>query len=79
MFASDQAAVRPLDPALAAVLRQTLLRLAALEDAQAADEASRVAYWEPCPASVLGHRAAARALRADADRYLPVLPDRPAA
>jgi hypothetical protein len=53
-----------------ALIRQELLRLADLEEALAAQEATSVPYWEPCPATVHGRRAAALALRADADRYL---------
>jgi len=49
------------------VLRRELIRLAKLEDDRAADEAARVPYWSPCPSSVEGHRAAALALRRDAD------------
>ncbi|HSV38626.1 MAG TPA: hypothetical protein VLI04_07680 [Nocardioidaceae bacterium] len=45
-----------------AVCRE-LLRLAQLEESMAAAEAARVHYWEPCPASVQGHRVAAAALR----------------
>jgi hypothetical protein len=52
---------------LAAAVRLTLLRLARYEDELAATEAARVPYWEPHPASVLGHRTAAQALRAEAD------------
>jgi len=51
-------------------LRRALLLLAKREEDEAAAEASRVPYWVPCPASVQGHRAAARALRLDADRLL---------
>lgn len=40
-----------------------LLALAKCEDDTAADEASVVPYWAPLPASVDGHRAAARTLR----------------
>lgn len=59
-----------LDGPTATMIRRELFRLAAEEDRMAADEASSVPYWAPCPASVLGHRAAARALRLDADRFL---------
>lgn len=52
------------------LVRRELLRLAALEEALAAQEAASLAYWEPCPASVHGRRAAALALRADADLFL---------
>jgi len=59
-----------LDGLVAATLRQELLRLAAFEENLAATEAAKVPYWSPCPATVAGHRAAARALREDADRLL---------
>lgn len=52
---------------VATVLRRELLRLARVEEELAAQEAGNVAYWEPCPVSVLGHRAAADALRAEAE------------
>lgn len=48
------------------LLRQELLRLARREDDLAAEEAATVQYWEPLPPSVLAHRAAARALMAEA-------------
>ena len=53
-----------------ALVRQELLRLADHEETLAAQEAASAPYWAPCPASVHGRRAAALALRADADRYL---------
>ncbi len=53
---------------VAAAVRQELLRLARLEDQLAADEAATVPYWAPCPTSVVGHRAAAQALRQEADQ-----------
>ena len=56
------------DTALSRALRRELLRLARVEEDLAADEAARVPYWASCPPSVHGHRAAALALRADADR-----------
>lgn len=49
-------------------LARELRRLAKAEDDRAAAEAAEVPYWDPCPSSVLGARAAARALRADAER-----------
>jgi hypothetical protein len=52
------------------VLRRELLRLAHLEEELAATQAAQVPYWAPLPPSVDGHRAAARALREDADRLL---------
>jgi len=55
-------------PMLSLAIRRELLRLADLEDATAAQEASAVPYWAPCPSTVLGHRRAAVALRAEADR-----------
>lgn len=53
------------------VVRRELLRLAGLEEELAAEQAAQVPYWAPVPPSVTGHRAAARALREDADRLLP--------
>lgn len=49
---------------LDAAIRRELLRLARQEEERAADEAAQVQYWQPCPPSVDGHRAAAEALRA---------------
>jgi hypothetical protein len=51
-------------------LRTELYRLARREDSLADEECARVPYWAPCPASVLGHRAAARALEAEAAALL---------
>lgn len=55
---------------LTAALREALLRLAAHEDSLAAAEAAETPYWAPCPESVTAHRAAARALREDAQRLI---------
>lgn len=54
---------------LAVVLRSALLDIARHEDELANKEAAVVPYWASTPASVQGHRAAAKALRADADRF----------
>jgi len=68
----DQADIRlmkhlgSLSAEVLSALRVELLRLAAREDDRAATEASRVPYWEACPPSVSGHRAAATILREDA-------------
>jgi hypothetical protein len=51
-------------------LRSVLLELARRQEDLAAEEAAGTRYWEPCPSSVLGHRAAATALRAEADLLL---------
>jgi len=51
-------------------LRQILLDLARREDDIALAEAAAVPYWAPHPSSVFGHRAAADALRSEADRLL---------
>lgn len=51
-------------------LRQILLALARREDDIALAEAASVPYWAPHPPSVIGHRAAAEALRTEADRFL---------
>jgi hypothetical protein len=61
------------DPELAALgirLRQILLELARREETIALSEAAAVPYWAPHPVSVIGHRAAAQALRSEADRFL---------
>lgn len=55
-------------PELLTLICRELVRLAQQEENAAADEAARVPYWQPTPASVLGHRAAAAALRADLAR-----------
>ncbi len=55
---------------LMAAVRSELLRLAGLQEAIAALEAADIPYWVPCSVSVVGHRAAADALREDADRLL---------
>lgn len=47
-------------------LRHALFELARREEALAEAEAANVPYWEPCPSSVDGHRAAADALRSEA-------------
>lgn len=57
-----------LGPELVAALCRELARLAAREEEAAATEAARIPYWAPCPPSVQGHRAAARALRSDVAR-----------
>lgn len=46
---------------------QALIELARKEDALAAAEAARVPYWAPCSPAMEGHRAAAEALRAEAE------------
>ena len=51
-------------------LRSILLDLARRHDNLAADQAASTPYWAPCPPSVLGHRSAAAALRAEADHLL---------
>ncbi len=61
-------ATRQVPRDLATHVRQALLALARTEEELANTEAARVPYWAPCPESVQGHRAAAQALRARADR-----------
>ena len=56
-----------LDDTIAHAVRRVLLQLAHLQDEDAARVAARTPYWEPCPGSVTGCRAAAEALRAAAD------------
>ena len=51
-------------------LRSILLKLARTQEQIACDEAAATPYWAPCPSSVLGHRAAAAALRAEADTFI---------
>ena len=58
--------------ALAAELRAILLELARREEECAANEAAAQPYWAACPPSVHGHRAAAEALREQADQLLTV-------
>ena len=53
-------------------LRLVLLELARRQDDMADDEAAATPYWTPCPSSVLGHRNAAAALRAEADHLIAV-------
>ena len=69
----SQAPAVPLDPEISRILRQLLYSLADDQDAAAAKEAAEVPYWKPCPHSVIGIRAAARALREAADA-LPTVP-----
>ena len=58
------------DGTMASKLRSILLDLARRQDNMAADQASAMPYWAPCPPTVLGHRSAAAALRAEADHLL---------
>ena len=59
-----------IDPSSATQLRQHLLDLARRQESLACDEAAATPYWSPTPTSVLAHRAAARALRTEADLLL---------
>lgn len=59
--------VEELDLETALTVQRILNRLAADQEAAAAEEASHVPYWKACPDSVRGSRAAARALRAVAE------------
>lgn len=54
--------------AVVRLARTMLLELACREDQLAATQAAQLPYWQPCPASVSGHRAAAVALREHAER-----------
>lgn len=54
-------------PELLSALCRELVALAKKEEDQAAEEAARTPYWEPCPASVNAHRLAARLLRAEVE------------
>jgi hypothetical protein len=58
-----------LEADVASLLRDELLRLAVEQERLADAEAAQVPYWAPSPASVEGHRAAALALRANAERF----------
>ena len=55
---------------MSAALRSHLLELARRQDELAAQEAATTPYWKPQPSTVHGHRSAAKALRAEADRLL---------
>lgn len=55
---------------LVTTLYRELLRIAGREDDLANAEAALVPYWAPNPPSVLAHRAAAAALRFEADELL---------
>ena len=59
------------DSVVLAAVRRELLRIASREDDLAAAAAALVPYWASHPPSVQGHRAAAAALRSEADRLLP--------
>ncbi|GAB3857318.1 hypothetical protein GCM10028801_15760 [Nocardioides maradonensis] len=48
-------------------IRTMLLELARSEEALAADELAATPYWSSTPATVVGHRDAAAALRSAAD------------
>lgn len=58
------------DISVARRLRSLLLELARHEDDLAAAEAAVTPYWSPYPSAVIGHRAAAAALRARADEFV---------
>ena len=59
--------------AVAAMVRRELLELARIEEDRAANDAAAVPYWSSGPPSIAGHRAAAAALREDADRFLELI------
>jgi hypothetical protein len=54
-------------------VRAILLKLAKEQEDLAAEAAAAVPYWTPCPPTVLGHRAAAVALREQADQSFPFI------
>jgi len=60
----------PSNTATTGRLRSLLLELARRQDDLAADELAATPYWSPCPSTVLGHRTAADALRAEAQLLL---------
>ena len=63
-------ATQTVEIAVRAIIRAELLRLARQLECLADDEAARVPYWQTTPASVIGRRAAARALEAEAEALL---------
>lgn len=63
------AVLEGLSPELAAEICRSLWRLAKNEDEFADAETASTPYWRPASPLVLGHRAAARALRAAAERF----------
>jgi hypothetical protein len=60
--------ITSVDSTTAALVRSRLLELARRQDELAAAEATATPYWNPQPTSVHAHRAAAAALRAEADQ-----------
>ena len=56
-----------MDAAAAGNLRRLLIDLARRQENLASDEAAVAPYWSSTPASVIAHRCAALALRAEAD------------
>lgn len=59
-----------IDTTTATLLRSRLLELARRQEQQADEAAVETAYWMPKPPSVYAHRAAAQALRAEADLFI---------
>ena len=57
-------------PTTGDLLRRELIRLARQQEELANATGAATPYWEPCPPSVQGHRAAAAALREAADRVV---------
>jgi hypothetical protein len=69
-------------PQITSMLCQRLHELARNEELAAAEEAAHTPYWAPFPDSVVGHRAAARALRDEIqrlERLAPRFPQAPSA
>ena len=64
---ADNVQALGVDPEVVRILRLLMYRLAREQDSTAADLAARVPYWQACPLSVDGIRAAAEALREAAD------------
>ena len=62
--------INTIDRGTAIRMRSLLLQLARAEDAIATNQAAATPYWEPTPSAVIGHRRAARVLRAQADVLL---------
>ena len=62
-------------PDILAAVCSELLHLAALEEQESLRVAQHTPYWSPHPDSVIEHRAAAQALRADVDRLQAIVRD----
>ena len=61
-----------MDATAAGNLRRLLIDLARRQETLANDEAAAAPYWSATPTSVIAHRSAAQALRAEADLLLAI-------